>query len=156
MAKKHPARWYKTIDRIVPGIKDVPKILLPDISGNTMIFVDPGKFYPQHNIYYIAGGSIEQLQLLSAMLMSDFVRNQLLSITNCMNGGYPRWQSQYLRKLVMPDVKSIGEELSSRMLDAYRQSDINRINSVMKDIVGQHKKAPRRVQSAGVQLSFSF
>lgn len=156
VAKKHPARWYKTIDRIVPGIKDVPKILLPDISGNTMIFVDPGKFYPQHNIYYIAGGSLEQLQLLSAMLMSDFVRNQLLSITNCMNGGYPRWQSQYLRKLVMPDVKSIGEELSSRMLDAYRQSDVDGINAVMKDIVRQPRKKNGRTQQAGVQLSFGF
>ncbi|MDO4801987.1 MAG: hypothetical protein Q4A15_07455 [Prevotellaceae bacterium] len=73
--------------------------------------------------------------------MSDFVRNQLLSITNYMNGGYPRWQSQYLRKLVMPDVKSIGEELSSRMLDAYRQSDVDAINSVIKDIVRQPQKS---------------
>lgn len=156
VAKKHPARWYKTIDRIVPGIKDLPKILLPDISGNTMIFVDSGKFYPQHNIYYIAGGSLEQLQLLSAMLMSDFVRNQLLSITNCMNGGYPRWQSQYLRKLVMPDVNNIGEELSSRLLTAYHQSDVNGINAVMRDIVSQPRNRTGRSQQAGVQLSLGF
>lgn len=73
--------------------------------------------------------------------MSDFIRNQLLSITNCMNGGYPRGQSQYLRKRVMPDVKSIGEELSSRMLDTYRQSDVDVINSVMKDIVRHTRKS---------------
>ena len=90
------------------------------------------------------------------MLMSDFVRNQLLSITNCLNGGYPRWQSQYLRKLVMPDVKSIGEELSSRMLDAYKQSDVDGINAVMKDIVKQPRKRASKAQQAGAQLSFGF
>ena len=87
IAKKNPGKWYKTIDRIVPALKNSPKVLLPDISGNQLIFVDNGRFYPQHNLYYITGGSLRQLQLLSAMLMSDYVKSQLLSITNCMNGG---------------------------------------------------------------------
>ena len=78
--------------------------------------------------------------------MSDFVRNHLLSITNCMNGGYSGWQSQYLRKLVMPDVKSIGKKLSSRMLDTYRQSDVDAINSVIKDIVRQPQKSTAMAQ----------
>lgn len=40
IAKKNPAKWYKTIDRIVPSLKDTPKVLLPDVSGNQLIFVD--------------------------------------------------------------------------------------------------------------------
>ena len=71
--QKNPGKWNKTIDRIVPALKDSPKVLLPDISGN-----------------------------------------QLLSITNRMNGGYPRWQSQYLRKLVMPDVNAVALERLSK------------------------------------------
>ncbi len=156
IARKNPEKWYKTIDRIVPALKDSPKVLLPDISGNQLIFVDDGRFYPQHNLYYITGGSLRQLQLLSAMLMSDYVKSQLISITNCMNGGYPRWQSQYLRKLVMPDVNAIEESLAERMLGAYRAFDMARLNDTMADIVSAPRAKNRRCQTRTQQLTFDF
>lgn len=156
IAKKNPGKWYKTIDRIVPALKDSPKVLLPDISGNQLIFVDNGRFYPQHNLYYITGGSLRQLQLLSAMLMSDYVKSQLLSITNCMNGGYPRWQSQYLRKLVMPDVNAIEESLAERLLGAYQAFDMARLNDTMADIVSAPRTTSRSRQPQAQQLSFDF
>lgn len=156
IAKKNPRKWYKTIDRIVPALKDSPKVLLPDISGNQLIFVDDGRFYPQHNLYYITGGSLRQLQLLSAMLMSDYVKSQLISITNCMNGGYPRWQSQYLRKLVMPDVNAIEESLAERLLGAYQAFDMTRLNDTMDDIVSAPRAKNRRRQPQAQQLSFDF
>lgn len=156
VAKKNPGKWYKTIDRIVPALKDSPKVLLPDISGNQLIFVDEGHFYPQHNLYYITGGSLRQLQLLSAMLMSDYVKSQLLSITNCMNGGYPRWQSQYLRKLLMPDVNSIEESLAERLLGAYKAFDMTRLNDTMGDIVSAPRAKNRRRQPPVQQLTFDF
>lgn len=156
VAKKNPGKWYKTIDRIVPALKDSPKVLLPDISGNQLIFVDDGRFYPQHNLYYITGGSLRQLQLLSAMLMSDYVKSQLISITNCMNGGYPRWQSQYLRKLVMPDVNAIEESLAERLLGAYQAFDLTRLNDTMADIVSAPRAKSCRRQSQERQLAFDF
>ena len=156
VAKKNPKKWYKTIDRIDPSLKDAPKVLLPDISGNQFIFVDDGRFYPLHNLYYITGGSLRQLQLLSAMLMSDFVKNQLLGITNCMNGGYPRWQSQYLRKLVMPDVNSIEKSMAEHMLDAYQSFDMVRLNDTMADIVSAPRAKSIKRQSQTQQLSFDF
>ena len=156
VAKKNPGKWYKTIDRIVPALKDSPKVLLPDISGNQLIFVDDGRFYPQHNLYYITGGSLRQLQLLSAMLMSDYVKSQLLSITNCMNGGYPRWQSQYLRKLVMPDVNAIEESLAERLLGAYQAFDMARLNDTMADIVSAPRAKSHRRQPQVQQLTFDF
>ena len=156
VAKKNPGKWYKTIDRIVPALKDSPKVLLPDISGNQLIFVDDGQFYPQHNLYYITGGSLRQLQLLSAMLMSDYVKSQLLSITNCMNGGYPRWQSQYLRKLVMPDVNAIEESLAERLLGAYQAFDMTRLNDTMADIVSAPRAKSRIRQPQVQQLTFDF
>lgn len=156
VAKKNPWKWYKTIDRIVPTLKDSPKVLLPDISGNQLIFVDDGRFYPQHNLYYITGGSLRQLQLLSAMLMSDYVKSQLLSITNCMNGGYPRWQSQYLRKLVMPDVNAIEESLAERLLGAYQAFDMARLNDTMSAIVSASRAKSRKHQPQAQQLTFDF
>lgn len=156
VAKKNPGKWYKTIDRIVPSLKDSPKVLLPDISGNQLIFVDDGRFYPQHNLYYITGGSLRQLQLLSAMLMSDYVKSQLLSITNCMNGGYPRWQSQYLRKLVMPDVNAIEESLAERLLGAYQAFDLPRLNDTMAAIVSAPRTRNHRQRPQAQQLAFEF
>lgn len=158
VARKNPNKWYKTIDRIVPGLQETPKVLLPDISGNQLILVDKGQYYPQHNLYYITGGSLRQLYLLSAMLMSDYVKNQLLSITNCMNGGYPRWQSQYLRKLVMPDVKSIEEDLADRLLVAYQQFNLSDLNAAMNSIVSMPRKRtiPKPVQIQQLSLDFAI
>lgn len=156
IAKKNPEKWYKTIDHIIPTLKDSPKVLLPDISKNQLIFVDEGRFYPQHNLYYITGGSVLQLQLLSAMLMSDFVKNQLLNITNCVNGGYPRWQSQYLRKLVMPDVNSIDESLVKRLLKAYLSFDMSLLNDTVAKIVSVPRVKSRKRQPAAHQLTFNF
>lgn len=79
-------------------LQNTPKILLPDISGNSLLFIDEGRFYPLHNIYYITGEDIHQLKFLCSILMSDFVRKQIQRLSNNMNGGYARWQSQNLRK----------------------------------------------------------
>lgn len=132
VARKFPSRWYKTIDRICPELLTQPKILLPDISGNTFVFVDEGKFYPLHNIYYITGHSNVQLRLLATFLMSDFIRKQLSAVTNTMNGGFPRWQSQHLRKLRLPDLSTLPENDIQDLLYHYEQGEIASINSKLK------------------------
>lgn len=156
ISRKNPRKWYKTIDRIVPTLKDSPKVLLPDISGNQLIFVDDGRFYPQHNLYYITGGSLRQLQLLSAMLMSDYVKNQLVNIANCMNGGYPRWQSQFIRKLVMPNVNTINETFAERLLKAYKDFDMIRINNTMSDIIAAPRTERIKHVPHAQQLALDF
>lgn len=132
VARKSPSRWYKTIDRISPELLSQPKILLPDMSGNTFVFVDEGKFYPLHNIYYITGRSDVLLRLLATFLMSDYIRNQLAAVTNTMNGGFPRWQSQHLRKLRLPDLNTITAKDVQTLLSLYEQREIASINSTLK------------------------
>ena len=131
VAKKFPLRWYKTIDRISPSLLSQPKILLPDMSGNTFVFVDDGAFYPLHNIYYIVGRSSIQLRLLAAFLMSDFIRNQLAAVTNAMNGGFSRWQSQHLRKLRLPNLNSIPANDVQNLLAHYERKEISSINTMV-------------------------
>ena len=109
-----------------------PKILLPDISGNTYIFVDDGAFYPLHNIYYITGHSVIQLRLLAALLMSDFTRQQLASVTNKMNGGFSRWQSQHLKKLRLPAINSITLDDVQQLLHFYERKEVDSINSTLQ------------------------
>ena len=135
IAKKSPLRWYKTIDRISPDLLSKPKILLPDMSGNTYVFVDDGEYYPLHNIYYIIGSSSMQLRLLAAFLMSDFVRNQLAAVTNKMNGGFSRWQSQHLRKLRLPRLSTIPAEDVQQLLSLYESRKIASLNKKISECV---------------------
>ncbi len=141
-AKKTPARWYATIDPIQPSLQTQEKILLPDISGNKYVFIDKGQYYPAHNIYYITGTDSRSLRILSALLMSDFVRHQLASLTNHMNGGYPRWQSQYLRKLKIPTINHIPSHIGNTLLKYYETHDICGINCLTDEILLYEKNNP--------------
>ena len=136
VARKSPAKWYKTIDRISPCLQKQPKILLPDMSGNTFVFVDDGSYYPLHSIYYITGQSSVRLRLLAAFLMSDFVRDQLSAVTNAMNGGFSRWQSQHLRKLRIPDINAISATDTQQILSFYECKEISSINHIINRLYG--------------------
>lgn len=153
---KTPARWYRTIDRITPSLRFKPKILLPDMSGNTFVFIDEGCFYPLHNIYYITGNSVQELRVLAAQLMSDFARRQLSSVTNKMNGGFPRWQSQHLRKLRLLDVKSIPPKETQSLLDRYSRKDVKGINELMSKLLSASSKWNITKKSEPIELSLQF
>ena len=135
IARKKPGAWYRTIDKVNPSLRGLPKILLPDMSANTRIFVDGGSYYPTHSLYYITGADVRGLKLVSALLMSAFVASQLSDISTSMNGGFIRWQSQYLHKLRIPDVLSLKNERSASLLDAYEKSDLKNINKITSQIL---------------------
>lgn len=156
IARKTPSRWYKTIDRIFVPLLKQPKILLPDMSGNTFVFVDEGQFYPLHNIYYVTGNSTTQLRLLAAFLMSDFVRKQLSSVTNCMNGGFPRWQSQHLRKLRFPDIKAIPTEDAQKLIIHYERRNFAAINKQVYDFVNNASTLFPHKRSFATELTLQF
>lgn len=156
IAKKAPSRWYKTIDRITVSLLKQPKILLPDLSGNTYIFVDEGRFYPLHNIYYVTGKSSMQLRLLAAFLMSDFARDQLSSVTNKMNGGYARWQSQHLRKLRFPDITAIPDDEVLSLIDDYEHRNIEAINLKVYELVSKPLPISSRKSALSTELTLQF
>jgi hypothetical protein len=131
IAKKNPKFWYKTIDKIHPELTHKDKIILPDISGNTHLLIDRGEYYPHHNLYYITGNSYQKLVLLAAILMSDFVKDQLMELGNKMNGGYPRWQSQNLKRLRLPIIEAIPVEIAKKILSAYGRKDYVTINQII-------------------------
>ncbi len=165
VARKNTSKWYKTIDRINPQLRTEAKILLPDMSGNRYIFVDEGQFYPLHNIYYVTGHSVRKLKILSAILMSDIIRQQIGSITNNMNGGFPRWQSQYLRKLKVPDFMAMDLESEDKLIQSYDEKDydaVNRYVSMLYDTIAttqshqnsSHRHHARKRQESQLELAF--
>ncbi len=153
IAKKNRV-WYALIDKIKPDLLYKSKILLPDMSANTHIFVDNGRFYPAHNLYYITSDfqDTEQLSILAAFLMSDLVRHQVKRLSNNMNGGFPRWQSQVLKKLRLPCICDIDSITRMQLLSAYRNFDIPEINRIVNHI--WLYSLPRSfVNYSGTQLS---
>lgn len=133
IVKKQPKNWYKTIDKIKPDLKAKYKLLLPDLSGSKFLFIDEGQFYPHHNVYYITHQNLDDLKVIACMLMSDFIKNQLSQIGIRMNGGLPRFQSQTLKKIRIPDVKQL-----KKLTELYESRDIKKINEVINTYCSQH------------------
>lgn len=148
-------KWYSLIDKVKTGLQHKPKILLPDISANSYIFVDNGNFYPSHNIYYITSDSddSEGLSLLAAILISDVVKEQILDISNKMNGGFPRWQSQVLRKIKIPYLRDINADVKRKLLSAYSRFNLNEINHIVNTLYESSTTYICRKKKAHIQLS---
>lgn len=161
LSKRHIVRngriWYSLIDKIKPELINFPKILLPDISGNDIIFIDKGAFYPAHNIYYITGRPLEELELLAAILMSRFVRTQIESISNKMNGGLPRWQSQSIKRIKIPIISNIPNKFKDRLADAYHSGNITDIDKIVEKIINlEYDKNSTSVKSAIPKSLFDY
>lgn len=135
IAKKNPQFWYRTIDKVKVDLTTSPKIILPDISANKYIKIDYGQFYPSHNLYYIKSDSIDNLKVLSSLLMTEFVSKQLSAFSNSMNGGYPRWQSQYIKKLKLPNIHDWDTHTHQRIIQMYDNRDIQGINTLLHAIL---------------------
>lgn len=143
ISSRNPKFWYKTIDKIYPNLTYLNKILLPDISGNTQLIIDKGGYYPHHNIYYITHSDLHKLEILAALLMSDFVRNQLLEFGTKMNGGYARWQSYHLKKLRVPKIDSLPIDISTKLRIAYNEKNFKLIN---------HLITPDHINEFGIEV----
>lgn len=122
IARKNPMAWYRTIDRIHADLAAQPKLLLPDMSANERLLLDEGLYYPHHNLYYITSPDVQALKVLGALLMTSDVRSQLARLSTRMNGGYLRWQSQHLRKLLLPAISTLSKAQRQEYLAKFDQS----------------------------------
>lgn len=137
-AKKSPSKWYKTIDKIKPELLSKPKLLLPDLTGNKFLFIDNGNFYPHHNIYYITADNTSSLKILASILMSDFIRHQMSQIGIRMNGGLPRFQSQVLKQLKIPNIQGLSKTDIDELIKAYDRQDLETLNHIINKYCTLH------------------
>lgn len=131
-AKVNPDKWFKTIDKIKPDLVAKPKLLLPDIAGIKKLLIDDGEFYPHHNLYFITGQTTDKLKILASILMSNFIREQLSQIGIRMNGGFPRFQAQILKKLRIPNIEYLTSDEKTTLIESYDTLDLLTINKIMK------------------------
>lgn len=122
VARKHPAGWYRTIDKVYPGIAEMPKLLLQDMKAQITPVYEPGGLYPHHNLYYIVSTGWD-LEVLGGLLLSRIAEAFIAAYGVKMRGGTLRFQAQYLRKIRVPAPETIPAEIADRLRDAFRAYD---------------------------------
>lgn len=122
VAKKSPAKWHRTIDKVYPGLAERPKLLLQDMKAQITPVLEPGGYYPHHNLYYVVSDSWD-LEVLGGLLLSRIAEAFVSAYGVKMRGGTLRFQAQYLRKITVPRPGSIPEDVAERLRSAFRTSD---------------------------------
>ncbi|MDQ2686784.1 MAG: Eco57I restriction-modification methylase domain-containing protein [Armatimonadota bacterium] len=123
VGRHSPERWYRTIDRVTPGLRARAKLYLPDIKDRIHPVLDRGETYPHHNLYYVVSDRWD-LEVLGGLLLSDVGQLFVRSYTVVMRGGYPRFQAQYLRRIRVPRPDAIPFRLAEDLREAFRQRDV--------------------------------
>jgi adenine-specific DNA-methyltransferase len=121
LAKRHTAksgRWHKTIDRVIEGLVDREKLYLPDFKEAIFPVRDEGGTYPHHNLYWVTSDKWD-LRVLGGLLLSDVAGLFIEAYSVRMRGGYLRFQAQYLRRIRLPDIKSIEAETATALARAF-------------------------------------
>ena len=138
-AKKSPANWYRTIDRITPSLMQVPKLLIPDIKGEAHVVFESGTLYPHHNLYYVTSDAWE-LRALQAVLLSAVTRLFVATYSTKMRGGFLRFQAQYLRRIRLPLWAEVSPSLRKELAQAAIQRDVQACNRATFKLYGLSQK----------------
>jgi hypothetical protein len=135
VAKKSPATWYRTIDRITPALAARPKLLIPDIKGKAHVVYESGALYPHHNLYYVESSEWD-LRALQAVLLSSVARQFVAAYSTVMRGGYLRFQAQYLRRIRLPRWTNIPQNMRERLARAAIALDLSECDKAAAELYG--------------------
>src|SRR6266481_487569 len=127
VARKAPANWYRTIDRIYPSLAKTPKLVIPDIKGDAHVVYEEGRLYPHHNLYFITSKSWD-LKALQAVLLSGIARLFVSIYSTKMRGGYLRFQAQYLRRIRIPHWHKVSANVKQELIAAADRQDMAACN----------------------------
>ena len=135
VARKNPARWFRTIDRVYPELVSRPKLLIPDIAGSLQVAYDRGEYHPHHNLYFVVSDSWD-LEVLGALLSSRVALFFVWCYSVKMRGGYLRFQAQYLRRIRVPAPEDLEPSLADRLRIAFRSRDFAGIDELALEAYG--------------------
>lgn len=122
IAKRSAPDWYRTIDKVYPGLSSRPKLLLADMKATIQPVLDEGSGYPHHNLYWITSEAWD-LRVLGGLLLSRVAQMFVEAYGVKMRGGTLRFQAQYLRLIRVPDPGAIPDEIKSGLARAFEQRD---------------------------------
>lgn len=124
VAKKNPAQWFRTIDKIDASLKGKPKLLIQDMRSKINPVLERGGYYPHHNLYFMTS-DVWDLEVLGGILIGRIGQGFVEAYGVRMRGGTLRFQSQYLKKIRLPRFEDIDPDTCSRLRAAFRSRDID-------------------------------
>lgn len=135
VAQRRPDRWYRTIDRVEPGLIDRDKLVIPELKAFIQPVLDRGGTYPHHGLYFIISDTWD-LEVLGGLLLSDIA--ELFVATYCvkMRGGCYRFQAQYLRRIRVPQQASISWRDRQALRRAFRARDRDDASRIAQRLYG--------------------
>lgn len=115
-------RWHKTIDRVIEGLVDRPKLYLPDFKEAIFPVLDNGQTYPHHNLYWVTSDRWD-LGTLGGLLLSDVANLFIEAYSVRMRGGFLRFQAQYLRRIRLPRLDDVDASAQAALTAAFHARD---------------------------------
>jgi len=124
LSKRHtaknaaPDRWHKTIDRVNFSLFKKEKLYVADIKDRLLPTLDRGETYPHHNLYWITSEGWD-MRTLGGLLISEVGEFFIHCYGVKMRGGYYRFQAQYLRRIRVPNPKTIHPEIKRQLQQSF-------------------------------------
>ncbi|MGQ0625806.1 MAG: Eco57I restriction-modification methylase domain-containing protein [Sporichthyaceae bacterium] len=123
VARKSPERWHRTIDKVNASIIDRPKLLLQDMKATIHPVLEPGGYYPHHNLYYVVSDTWD-MEVLGGLLLSRVAQAFIEAYCVKMRGGTLRFQAQYLKQIRVPRADSLDAAATQALREAFRDRDV--------------------------------
>lgn len=123
VARKSPASWYRTIDKLNAALTPRPKLLLQDMKAHIHPVLEPGGHYPHHNLYYVVS-DIWDMEVLGGLLLSRIAQAHIEAYCVRMRGGTLRFQAQYLRQIRVPASAGIDPSVAESLRAAFCSRDV--------------------------------
>lgn len=122
VAKRNPASWHRTIDKVQTSLTGKPKLLLQDMKTTIHPVLETGGHYPHHNLYYVISDTWD-MEVLGGLLLSRIAQAFIEAYCVRMQGGTLRFQAQYLKRIRVPQPDEIDEETNEALRVAFRTRD---------------------------------
>ncbi len=124
VARRDPACWYRTIDKVHAELTGRPKLLFQDMKATIQPVLEPGGHYPHHNLYYVVSDAWD-LKVLGGLLLSRIAQAFVEAYCVRMRGGTLRFQAQYLRRIRVPSPDSMDEANREALRTAFHTRDVD-------------------------------
>jgi adenine-specific DNA-methyltransferase len=135
IAKRYTNDWYRTIDRVNHELTHRHKLYFPDMKLVSNPTLDRGETYPHHNLYFLVSDAWD-LEVLGGLLLSKVAQLFIEAYCVKMRGGTLRFQAQYLRRIRVPNPKSLSADVSSRLRDGFRSRDVGEVTKAAIEAYG--------------------
>jgi adenine-specific DNA-methyltransferase len=124
VARRDPASWHRTIDKVHASLTGRPKLLLQDMKTTIHPVLEPGGYYPHHNLYYVISDKWD-MEVLGGLLLSRVAQAFIEAYCVRMQGGTLRFQAQYLKRIRVPKPDQITVQTQDALRMAFRNRDVD-------------------------------